>query len=291
MPVESTYEESKSTQMPGRSVARDIVLIHGLWMTPLSWEGWKKRFTDHGYNVMTPGWPGVDGKTIEDIRRNPDFMRGLGIEEIVNHYAEFVKSLEHPPIIMGHSFGGLITQLLLNRGLGCAGVAISSAQTKGVMRLPFSTIRVAWGALRNPFNVNGLVDYNFKQFDYAFTNGLGRDVAMNAFKRYYIPGPTRPLIQGGLANFTPDAVSEVDYKNKNRPPLLFIGAGKDHVVPAVVSRENAFKYNTPSTTDYREFTDRTHFIVGQEGWEEVADFCLQWAVEQSDIMQAEAVIH
>lgn len=290
MAVQATYEESKSTQMPGRSVARDIVLIHGLWMTPLSWENWKKRFSAHGYNVITPGWPGIDGKAIEEIRRNPDFLRGLGVEEIVNHYATFIEALENPPIIMGHSFGGLITQLLLNQGLGSAGVAICSGQTKGVLRLPLSTIRVAWGALKNPFNVNGIIDYSFKQFDYAFTNGLPRDVAMNAFKRYFIPGPTRPLIQAGLANFTPDAVSTVDYENKNRAPLLFIGAGKDHVVPATVSRENAFKYNTLSTTDYREFSDRTHFIVGQEGWEEVADFCLQWAVEQSDIMQAEAVI-
>jgi pimeloyl-ACP methyl ester carboxylesterase len=264
-----------------QDLRQDIILIHGLWMTPLSWENWKKRFSEHGYNVMTPGWPGVENKSVEEIRSHPDRLRGIGLNEIVSHYEKIIRSLEKPPILMGHSIGGLIVQMLLNKGLGCAGVGIAAGQTKGVLTLPYSTIRTAWNALKNPFNTNGIVELTYEQFKYSFTNGLPEEVSRMAYDKFYIPGPTRPLIQAGFANFNPNALSKVDYKSDKRAPLLFVAGGKDHVVPASVNKENAFKYQTLTVTDYREFHERTHFTVGQEGWEDIADFCLNWAVNEA----------
>ncbi|WP_408097311.1 alpha/beta hydrolase [Peredibacter sp. HCB2-198] len=283
----STTPELKNFAPPGR----DIVLIHGLWLTPLCWENWIKRFNDRGYNVIAPAWPGMEERAIEDIRQDPTLLRGLGVEEIVNHYDKIIRSLAKPPIIMGHSFGGLFVQLLLDRGLGCAGVSIDGVQTKGVLNLPFSTIRVAWPALMNPLDTNGIVELTLDQFEFAFANTLNEAEARRAFERYTIPGPKRPLIQAALANLNPNAVTKVNYENINRAPLLFVGSGLDHTVPASINKENANRYKTTTITDYREFPDRSHYTFAEEGWEEVADFCLNWSVEQMDMFESQAVLH
>ena len=267
--------------MASGETSRDIVLIHGLWMTPLCWEGWVRRFADHGYNVINKGWPGIEGRSVQDIRRDPSLLKGLGLSEVVEHYEKIIHGLERPPIIMGHSFGGLITQLLLDRGLGSAGVAINSAQTKGVLRLPFSTIKAAWPALKHPAGVERIVEFSPDEFQYAFTISLSHEDSLRAYNRFYIPAPARPLIQVAFANFNPNAFSKVDYSSKKRAPLLFVSGGRDNIVPASINKENAFKYKTVSSTDYREFSERTHFTLGQTGWEEVADFCLRWANEQA----------
>lgn len=270
---------------------RDILLIHGLWMTPLCWENWVKRYNDYGYNVIAPAWPGLDERSIKDIRQDPTLIRGLGVLEIVNHYDKIIRSLKKPPIIMGHSFGGLFVQLLLDRGLGCAGVAINSAQTKGVLNLPLSTIRVTMPALMNPMDTHGVVELSFDQFKYAFANGLKEDEARKAFERYNIPGPKRPIIQLAFANLTPNAVTKVSYDNINRSPLLFVSGGEDHTIPASINKENANRYKATTITDYREFPDRTHFTLGEKGWEEIADFCLNWAIEQSEMFEGQALLH
>src|SRR5213592_812119 len=148
-----------------------IVLIHGLWLTPLSWEHWIDRYTKRGYKVVAPTWPGMEGG-IEDLRRNPDKVAGLGVTEIVDHYDGIVRGLDRPPIIMGHSFGGLFTQIWLGRGLGAAGVAIDSAPIKGVLRLPLSSLRTAFPVLKNPANTHKSVALSPEEFHYAFTNTL-----------------------------------------------------------------------------------------------------------------------
>lgn len=261
---------------------KNIVLIHGLWMTSLSWEHWKKRFSEQGFNVLIPEWPGMEGKSVSEIRKEPDFMRGLGVEEISAYVEKQIRAaFDTHPIIMGHSFGGLITQLLLNKGLGCAGVAIHSAQTKGVLRIPFTTIKSAWSGLKNPFDINGLAEMSFDDFNYAFTNGMDIRLARAAYNRYYIPAPKRPLIQAAFANFYSDAVTKVNYRNESRPPLLFVGGGIDHITPPSVNRENAMNYHAKTVTDYFEFSDRNHYTAGQPGWESVADYSLRWALEQS----------
>jgi non-heme chloroperoxidase len=261
----------------------DIVLIHGLWMTPLSWQGWKGRFEDRGHNVLTPGWPGVDDRDVESIRRDPSALEGLGIEEIAEHYETIVRSLDAPPIIIGHSFGGLVTQILLDRGLGSAGVGVSPGPFKGILGLPYSSVRVAMaGGLKNPFGKGRTVMLTPEQFHYAFTNTLDAAEAAQVYERLPIPGPARTLFQAAFANFNPNAATKVDYRNGNRAPLLLLAAGKDHVVPASTSRA-AFKLQRKSraTTALEEYPDRSHYIVGEPGWESVADHALDWAVENA----------
>src|SRR2546430_6217882 len=189
-----------------------IVLIHGLWLTPLSWEHWVDRFTKRGCNVIAPTVPGMEGG-IEDLRRNPDKVAGLGVTEIVDHYDAIVRKLDRPPIIMGHSFGGAFTQILLDRGLGATGVAIDSAPVKGVLGLPWSTLRSAWPVLRNPANYQRAVGLTPEEFHYAFTNTLTEQESLAVYQRYHVPGPGRVLFQGALANLAPRAATRVNFGN------------------------------------------------------------------------------
>lgn len=255
-----------------------IVLIHGLWMTPLSWENWIQLYTDHGYNVIAPAWPRMEG-TVEEIRRNPDALAGLGVTEIVDHYDEIIRGLDSPPIIMGHSFGGLFTQILLDRGLGAAGVAISSAPVKGILLLPFSTLRVSFPALSNPFNTNKAAALTPEQFHYAFGNLLTKEESKKVYDRYAVPGPDHVLFQAGLANFNPHAATAVDFQNDDRAPLLLVSGGQDHISPASVIQANLHLYRkSQAVTDYREYPEHSHYILGERGWEEVAKNALDWAV-------------
>jgi pimeloyl-ACP methyl ester carboxylesterase len=263
--------------MSAQASAPPIVLVHGLWLTPRSWEGWKARFEDRGHQVLAPAWPRMNGD-VEDIRRDPSSLDGLGVTEIVDHYAAIVAGLDSPPIIMGHSFGGLVTELLLDRGLGVAGVALSPAPVKGVLRLPIAQLRAAFPVLGNPANRKRTVELTPKQFHYAFTNTMSDADSKAAYERYEVPGPGRVIFQAAFANFDPKAVSKVDFHKDDRPPLLVVGNAEDHTVPASVSREAAKRLGkAKSVVDYKEFPGRPHFTAGAPGWEDVADYALDWA--------------
>src|SRR4051794_11590381 len=181
-----------------------IVLIHGLWMTPLSWEGWVDRYQRRGFTVLAPGWPGVD-RSVEQLRADPSALENLGVEEIVDHYDGIIRDLEAPPIIMGHSFGGAFTQILLDRGLGAVGVGIDAAAVKGITKLPLSSIKSGLPVLKNPANRHRAVELTFEEFRYAFVNTMDEDQARAIYDRYAVPGPGRVLFQGALANFNPHA--------------------------------------------------------------------------------------
>src|SRR3989454_8421484 len=168
-----------------------IVLIHGMWMTRLSWEHWAKRYSDQGHPVLAPAWPGLEADP-DELRRDPSPLRGLSITDVVDHYDKIIRGLDRPPIIIGHSFGGLFAQLLLDRGLGAAGVALSTGAPKGVLKLPLSTLRAAWPALGNPANLKKETPLTPKQFHWCFTNALSRDQSDSVYERYYIPGSARP---------------------------------------------------------------------------------------------------
>src|SRR5947209_8074276 len=258
-----------------------IVLIHGLWMTPLSWEHWIDRYTARGFRVLAPAWPGVEAG-IEELRRDPSPLARLGVTEIVDHYDAIVRALPTPPIIMGHSFGGLMAQILLDRGLGAAGVAIDAAPVKGILTLPFSTLKVAFPALSNPANNHRAMPITKEQFHYAFGNLLSEEEADKVYERYAIPGPDHVLFQASLANFNPHAATTVNFHNDDRAPLLLIAGGKDHIVPASVTEANFRLYRkSKAITDFKEYPERSHYTLGQEGWEEVADYALDWAVENA----------
>jgi pimeloyl-ACP methyl ester carboxylesterase len=254
-----------------------IVLIHGLWMTSLSWENWATRYNSHGYNVIAKSWPGMD-IDIDQLRRDPSAIATLGINEIVEHYERIIRDLDAPPVIIGHSFGGLITQILIDRGLGAAGVAIAPAPVKGIILLPLSTLRVSFPALSNPANNHRALPLTPEQFHYAFTNNLSEEASLKVYERYAVPGPDHVLFQAAFANFNPYAPTAVDFHNETRAPLLLISGGIDHVSPPSVVEANFKLYGkSKAVTEYREFPDRTHYALGQDGWQEVADYALTWA--------------
>ena len=264
-----------------QSVKPTIVLIHGLWLTPKSWEGWIRKFEQAGYKVLAPAWPGMDGD-VETIRKNPTALRGMRLMTVVDHYDRIVRGLDTPPILMGHSFGGLIVQLLVDRGLGAAGVVIDSAQSAGVPVLPLSTVRATLSILGNPFTFNKAVSLTPSQFNYAFTNELDAAESKKVYDRLAVPGPARILWDGAFSLLNPKASSRVNYRNGKRAPLLFIAGGKDHLVPPAINKANVRKYSRSSAlTAYREFPGRTHNTVSQAGWEQVADFALSWSLENS----------
>jgi alpha-beta hydrolase superfamily lysophospholipase len=264
---------------PTTKSADTIVLIHGLWMTPLSWEHWVERYTRAGYRVLAPAWPGMDG-TVEQLRADTTPYAHLGVTEIVDHYDAIVRKLDSPPIIMGHSFGGAFAEILLDRGLGAAAVAIDPAPVKGVLRLPLSTLRSGFPILGNPTNAHKAVMLTPQEFHYSFTNTLTEEDSAPVYERYAVPGPGLVLFQGALANFNPHAPTKVDFNNDDRGPLLIIGGGVDHVVPAAVTKEAAGHYrHSEAITAYKEFPGRSHYTLGQPGWEEVADYALDWATQ------------
>lgn len=272
---------------PESSAADTIVLIHGLWMTPLSWEKWADRFQKLGFKVLAPAWPGLD-RPIEELRRDPSAIAGLGITEIVDNYESIINGLDRPPIIMGHSFGGLITQILLDRGLGGAGVSISSAPAKGVIFLPFSTLKVSFPALSNPLNYHRAVPLTAEQFHYAFGNLLSEEESNRVFDRYAVPGPDHVLFQAALANFNPHAASTVDFHNDTRAPMLMLTGENDHISPPAVVEANFKLYRkSKAVTEYKVFPGHSHYILGEDGWEEVADYSLDWATKHA--RSAEAV--
>ena len=179
---------------------------------------------------------------------------------------------------MGHSFGGAFTELLLDRGRGAAGVAIDAAAVKGITKLPASELKVGWPVLKNPANRHDTVMLTPEEFRYAFTNTLSEEESAVVYERYAVPGAGRVLFQGALANFNPHSPLKLDFKNSDRAPLLLIAGGQDHTVPAVVDAQANKKYGkSDAITEYKEYPDKPHFGIGIEGWEEIADFALDWA--------------
>jgi pimeloyl-ACP methyl ester carboxylesterase len=260
--------------------SQTVVLIHGMWMTPRSWDNWVDHYTDRGYRAIAPGWPGV--KDPDETRRDPSALKGLGLQKIVDHYDAIIRDLDRPPIIVGHSFGALVTQLLLDRGLGAAGVAIGTAPPKGVLVLPFSTLRSAFPGLKNPFGRDGLAPLSPKQFQWRFTNTLSQEESDRIYQEQYIPGTNRAFFESAYSALSKNSPAQINFKNPNRAPLVLLAAEKDHISPPAVNRSILkLQQQAPSVTELKEYPGRTHFTAGMEGWEAVADDALNWAVEHA----------
>jgi pimeloyl-ACP methyl ester carboxylesterase len=255
-----------------------IVLIHGLWMTPASWEGWQRRFEERGHRVLAPAWPRMD-KPLDQLRAHPEQLAGLGIAEILDHYEAIIRGLDTPPIVIGHSFGGLFAQLLLARGLGVAGVGLDAATPKGITTLPLSTIRASSPLLANPLNKGKAKNLTPKQFRYAFTNTLSEPESLTFYERYAAPGIGEVLFEGAMANFNPKASTKIEWAAE-RAPLLLIAGEHDHVIPPKATRA-IYKHQSrsPSITAYQEFAGRPHGLGFSPGWEEIADYALEWALD------------
>jgi pimeloyl-ACP methyl ester carboxylesterase len=267
---------------PDPSAPDTIVLIHGLWVTPRSWERWIEHYQGRGYRVLAPAYPGLEVE-VEALNADPSPIEALTIPAVVEHLEGIVGQLEKPPILMGHSAGGLFCQILLDHGYGAAGVAIDSAPAEGVRVTPVSQIKIFFPILRNPANRHKAVGFTKEQFHYAFCNTLSREESDEVYERYHVPAPGSFVWAGPLANFTPGHQDTyVNFRNDDRAPLLFIAGGEDNLMPPAVNQSNAKHYrHTKSVTDYKEFPDRSHYTVGQAGWEEVADYALEWAEEHA----------
>ncbi len=252
------------------------MLIHGIWLTPRSWESWAARYEGQGLRVLAPAWPGMEAE-VEALNEDPSPIARLTVDRIVDHYEELVLRLERPPIVIGHSFGGTFAQILLDRGLGAAGVGVASATVKGILGVSLSTMRSVSPALR-PFTGTTPVPLTAEQFHYAFTNTMAREDSDAVYRRYHVPAATAVLREGAFASFHRDAATTVDFRREGRAPLLLIGFGEDHLVPPAAIRRNEEAYDeSVSTTEFVEFPGRPHF-PGAPGWEEVADLALSWAM-------------
>jgi len=255
-----------------------IVFIHGLYLTARSWELWEKRYTDRGYKVINESWPGLEVE-VEALRKDSKPIAKLTVQKILEHYERIIEGLERPPIIIGHSFGGAFTQVLVSRGLGATAVGVAAAPVRGVLDVPLITLRSNWKALRNPLFRHSAVMPSAKDFQFAFTNTFTDEDSAKAYERYAIPASRNVLFTGVNANLNPFTPLKADFKKSDRAPLLFIAGGKDHVVPASANLHNAAKYRkSQAITDIIEFPERAHFTAVQAGWEEVADYALQWAL-------------
>jgi pimeloyl-ACP methyl ester carboxylesterase len=253
-----------------------LMLIHGAWLSARSWERFADYFGARGFAVSAPEWPRKHGD-VEQLREHADELAGLGLDEIVDHYEALVRELEQPPILIGHSFGGLIVELLLARGLGRADVALSPAPPKGILVLPLSALKAASPALAHPSKRHGVVTLTPEQFTYGFVNTFTPEDAAAAYERYAVPDTGRIFYEAGFANFALHPPTDVNFTNEQRAPLLIIGAEKDHTVPASVARARYKKYqHSPARTDYLEFEGRPHLFMVGEGSDEVADAIAGW---------------
>jgi pimeloyl-ACP methyl ester carboxylesterase len=255
-----------------------IVLIHGLWLTPRSWEHWIERYEGVGHGVLAPSWPGMESE-VEALKADPSPFASLTVEQIIDHYESVVIELERPPLVIGHSLGGTFTQILLDHGLGAAGVAVASTTVTGTRDIPFTAIKVASPAL-SPFRQGEPVSLTQDEFHYAFANTLSREESNALYARYAVPAPERVLHEHAFASFRRVAPSNVDVHREGRAPQLFIGFGEDHVMPPKLVRPDEETYDSGSITEFVEFPGRPHF-PGAPGWENVADYALTWAVEHA----------
>jgi len=263
-----------------------IVLINGLWMTALSWEQWVRNYTDKGYCVVARSWPGMEGD-IQQLRRDPSSFATLGLNDVVDHYEQIIRELETPPFIIGYGFGGLVTQILLDRGWGAAGVAIAGAPVEGIARLPVSMLKLAFSVLGKSLSNNASA-LTAQQFRRAFTNSLTESESLDAFNRYTVPAPNRVLLQTAFANFTRHTAITVNFRNDTRAPLLLVAGGKDRIVPSSIVKANFDLYReSKAETDYKEFSDQAHFTLLQET--RVADYVLGWALCRSNGSKLTAV--
>ena len=266
-----------------------VVLVHGLWMTPRSWEHWVTHYEGRGFRVLTPAYPGFEVE-VEALRADTTPIAEADIVATIDHLVSVVRSVDTPPIIMGHSFGGALTQMLLARGLGAAGVAIDSAPTEGVRVNPVSQIKSLFPALNNPAKRHQAVGFTAEQFHYAFTNTLDAEASQAAYDRYAIAAPGKWVWDYGLiANFKPGHQETwVDY-SADRAPLLFIAGAEDHIMPPSVNKSNYKHYKkSPALTEYVELEGRDHWTCAAPGWEAVADQALDWAVEHAQPLRSTA---
>jgi non-heme chloroperoxidase len=265
--------EIDSANSTGRT---PVVFVHGLWLLSSSWDRWRDLFDSRGYATIAPGWPD-DPVTVAEGRQQPELFAGKGVGAVTDHYVEAIQRLALKPAIVGHSFGGLITQKLAGKGLGFASVPIDPAPFRGVLPLPISALRAAAPALSNPANRKRSVMLSYQQFRFAFANAVNEDEARALYEEYPVPGAGLPLFQAAFANFRPGSEASVDSRNPQRGPMKLLSGEKDHTVPWAIANASFKKQQRNSSfTAIEEMPGRGHSLVIDHGWEQVADVALSF---------------
>lgn len=266
-----TDRERTEVEAANASGRAPVVFVHGLWLLSSSWHAWRTHFESLGYATLAPGWPD-DPETVEEARAHPEVFAGKTVGQVTDHLADVVRLLDREPVVIGHSFGGLIAQKLAGLGLARAAVAIDPAPFRGVLPLPLSALRASAPVLTNPANYNRAVSLTFDQFRYAFANAVSAEEAADLYRTYPVAAPGRPLFQAATANVNPRTEASVDTARPDRGPLLVISGEKDHIVPWAVAHA-AYKQQlkNPGATELVEVPGRGHSLVVDSGWREVAD--------------------
>jgi len=272
----STITERESAEVAGANASgrQPVVFIHGLWLHASSWDAWRERFEAQGYATVVVDWPG-DARSVEDARNGGDTLAGVGVQDVTDHIAEVVGQLTLKPILIGHSFGGLLVQRVADLGLASSSVAIDPAPFKGVLPLPASALKASSPVLGNPANRKKTVTLTFDQFRYGFANAVTEDEAHALYEEFHIAAPGRPLFQAATANVSSGKATKIDVKNPARGPLLIINGGADHIVPNVLAKA-ALKLQSknPGRTEFKEIEGRGHSLTIDAGWPDVADAAL-----------------
>jgi pimeloyl-ACP methyl ester carboxylesterase len=253
-----------------------VVFIHGLWLHATSWAPWAELFSEAGYDPIAPGWPG-DPDTVEAARANPDAIADHGIDDVTRHYQAIIDTLAARPILIGHSFGGMIAEKLLGLDYGAAAIGIDAAQIKGVLPLPLSALHATLPVFKNPANKHKAVSLTAEQFRFSFGNAVSPEESDALFERWTIPAPGKPLFEAAAANFSLHSPAKVNTANEGRGPLLLVMGGRDHTVPEVITKATVKQYrHSSAVTDLEEFADRGHSLTIDSGWREVADTALNF---------------
>jgi pimeloyl-ACP methyl ester carboxylesterase len=269
-----TEHESDQAERANESGRTPVVFVHGLWLLPSSWDRWAKMFDEAGYAALTPGWPD-DPQTVEEASAHPEVFAGKSIGQIADHLEAIIRRLAKKPAVIGHSFGGLLTQILAGRGVAAASVAISPAPFRGVLPLPISALRSAQPVLANPANRNRAVPLTYEQFRYGFANAVGEEDAKELYRAFAVPGSGAPIFQAAAANLNPWTEARVDTRNPERGPLLIISAEKDHTVPwAIANASYKRQKRNAGIAEIVKLPDRGHALTIDGQWRGVADTAL-----------------
>jgi pimeloyl-ACP methyl ester carboxylesterase len=271
-----TEHEMQQVARANATGRQPVVFVHGLWLLPSSWDRWAALFEEAGYTALTPGWPD-DPETVDEANANPDVMAHKTVGQVADHFDQILRALTRKPAVIGHSFGGLLAQILAGRGLASATVAIDPAPFRGVLPLPFSSLKSAWPVLGNPANRNRAIPLTFDQFRFAFANAVSEDEAHELYKTFAVPASGAPLFQAAAANLNPWTEAAVDVENPNRGPLLIVDGEKDNTVPWAIANASFHRQQkNAGVTEIVMIPDRGHALTVDHGWREVAETTLNF---------------
>jgi pimeloyl-ACP methyl ester carboxylesterase len=269
-----TGHEMQQVDRANATGLQPVVFVHGLWLLPSSWDRWAAVFEEAGFTALTPGWPD-DPEPVDEANAHPEVFAHKTVGQVADHFDQIVRELKMKPAVIGHSFGGLLAQILAGRGLASATVAIDPAPFRGVLPLPFSALKSAWPVLGNPANRNRAIPLTYEQFRFGFANAVSEDEAKELYKSFAVPASGAPLFQAATANLNPWTEAAVDTENADRGPLLIISGEKDHTVPwAIANASFKQEQKNPGVTEIVEIPNRGHALTIDSGWREVADKAL-----------------